>query len=94
MVEISPREVSYAAQVAQLEEALGTRTVIGQATGILMERFGLDADRAFDVLTRIASNTETKVRDVAADVVRTRRLPQQATSCEDAQPPPAPDAHQ
>jgi GAF domain-containing protein len=48
----------------QLVRALETRTHIGQATGILMERYDLDADRAFEVLRRISSQTNTKLRDL------------------------------
>ena len=59
----------------QLARALATRTTIGQATGILMERFGLDPDPAFDVLRRLSSQQNLKLRDVAEEVVRTRRLP-------------------
>jgi GAF domain-containing protein len=58
-----------------LVQALETRTHIGQATGILMERFDLDAERAFEVLRRISSQTNTKLRDLAVQVVTTRRLP-------------------
>lgn len=59
----------------QLVQALETRTHIGQATGIIMERYDLDADRAFEVLRRISSQTNTKLRDLAVQVVTTRRLP-------------------
>lgn len=58
-----------------LVQALETRTHIGQATGILMERYDLDAERAFEVLRRISSQTNTKLRDLAVQVVTTRRLP-------------------
>jgi AmiR/NasT family two-component response regulator len=36
----------------QLQTALGNRDVIGQAEGILMERYRLTADAAFAHLTR------------------------------------------
>ena len=55
--------------------AIETRTVIGQAIGIVMERYDLDEDRAFSVLRRISSHENTKLRDVAAQLVATRRLP-------------------
>lgn len=58
-----------------LVRALETRTHIGQATGILMERYDLDAERAFEVLRRISSQRNTKLRDLAVEVVTTRRLP-------------------
>lgn len=67
----------------QLVRALETRTHIGQATGILMERYGLDADRAFEVLRRISSQTNTKLRDLAVQVVTTRRLPAAGDTTED-----------
>lgn len=67
--------VAKAEQIGQLAEALQSRTVIGQACGILMERFGLDGGTAFGVLARISSETNTKVRDLAHEVVETRTFP-------------------
>lgn len=53
----------------QLHEALQTRKVIGQAIGVLMERYGIDEDRAFDFLVRASSTSNVKLRDVAREVV-------------------------
>jgi transcriptional regulator with GAF, ATPase, and Fis domain len=50
----------------QFRAALATRDVIGQAKGMIMERFAVDADRAFAMLTTISQQTNTPVRDVAA----------------------------
>jgi GAF domain-containing protein len=58
-----------------LQAALDTRTEIGQAQGILMERFDLSADRAFDVLRRYSQTTNTKLIEVAQTLIRTRNLP-------------------
>ena len=60
----------------QLAAAVETRTVIGQAMGIVMERYDLDADRAFGVLRRLSSCDNVKLRDLAAQVVTTRKLPE------------------
>ncbi|WP_229054689.1 GAF and ANTAR domain-containing protein [Aeromicrobium sp. Leaf350] len=54
-----------------LQEALTSRTLIGQAQGILMERFGVDADRAFQVLQRYSQDRNVKLRDVAERLVAT-----------------------
>ncbi len=54
---------------AQLRHALETRTVIGQAQGVLMTRQGIDAPTAFDVLRRASQRTNRKLHDIAADVV-------------------------
>lgn len=64
-----------AREVEQLTRALATRTVIGQAEGILMERLGLDADQAFGYLRRVSQDENVKLAAVAEDIVRTRRLP-------------------
>ena len=56
--------------------AIGTRTVIGQAEGILMERLGIDGAEAFALLRRAAEHGGVKVAQVALDLVRTRELPQ------------------
>jgi GAF domain-containing protein len=54
----------------QLNEALGTRQVIGQAVGILMERYHLDGHRAFNFLIRTSQTGNVKLRDVATELVR------------------------
>jgi GAF domain-containing protein len=66
----------------QLASALETRTTIGQAIGIVMERYELDADHAFSVLRRISSQDNLKLRDLAAQVVATREVPHRHTPTE------------
>ncbi len=66
-------------QIADLGRAMINRTVIGQAEGIVMERFGVSADQAFAVLRRISQDTNRKVVAVAEEVVATRRLPEAPT---------------
>ena len=56
---------------AQLKEALRARTVIGQATGLLMARLNLDPDEAFAELAKMSSHAQCKLRDVAVKVVAT-----------------------
>ncbi len=51
------------------------RTVIGQAQGILMERFAVDADQAFAYLRRVSQDTNRKLVDLAQDLVANRCLP-------------------
>jgi GAF domain-containing protein len=58
-----------------LEVALQSRAVIDQAKGILMERYKLTADNAFQVLARASMTSNTKVRDIAEQLVRTGELP-------------------
>ncbi len=58
-----------------LATALDSRAVIDQAKGILMERFRLTPDQAFQALTRVSMETNTKVRDIAERFVATGDLP-------------------
>ncbi len=69
--------VVSARRIAQLHEALDSRTSIAAAVGILMERFGLSYDRAFAVLGRISSQGNVKIRDLATELLETGSLPQQ-----------------
>ena len=62
-------------RAGHLQTALDSRAVIDQAKGILMERFKLTADQAFQVLTRVSMESNTKVRDVAERFVATGELP-------------------
>jgi GAF domain-containing protein len=58
-----------------LAAALDSRAVIDQAKGILMERYKLTPDQAFQALTRVSMETNTKVREIADRFVRTGELP-------------------
>ncbi|WP_158509155.1 GAF and ANTAR domain-containing protein [Aeromicrobium erythreum] len=54
--------------VDNLESALASRDVIGQAKGRLVERFGLRSEQAFDVLVRFSQDRNVKLRAVAEEV--------------------------
>ena len=52
-----------------LQFGLVRRTMIGQATGILMERYSLDSSQAFEVLRRTSQETNRKVIDLAMELI-------------------------
>ncbi|OBF27764.1 histidine kinase [Mycobacterium sp. ACS1612] len=56
----------------QLQSALSTRDRIGQAKGIIMERFGIDDVQAFEMLRRLSQDSNTRLTDVAERVIETR----------------------
>jgi GAF domain-containing protein len=58
-----------------LEVALSSRAVIDQAKGILMERHKITADQAFELLARVSSRNNTKLREVAEQLVHSGELP-------------------
>lgn len=55
-----------ARQASQFRTALASRDIIGHAKGMIMERFGVDATRAFVMLKRISQETNTPVCELAA----------------------------
>jgi len=61
--------LGHVREVGQLRDALSTRKVIGQAIGVIMERYGMGEDRAFQYLVRASSTSNTKLRDVAHELV-------------------------
>jgi hypothetical protein len=63
--------MGWAKQEQTLTEALATRNLIGQAVGIVMERYQLDSDRAFAFLVRLSQSANKKLRTVAATLVDT-----------------------
>lgn len=63
--------VQRAATEANLRIALESRDVIGQAKGILMERYKIDAVEAFDLLVMASHGMSRRLRDVADELVRT-----------------------
>jgi transcriptional regulator with GAF, ATPase, and Fis domain len=58
----------------QFESALASRDLIGQAKGIIMERFNVDAVRAFELISRLSQNSNTQVRTIAEQIVKQRIL--------------------
>ena len=61
--------LSTAMHEEQMEEALQSRDLIGQAKGMLMAREGINADEAFDMLRRASQRLNVKLRDVAQGIV-------------------------
>jgi GAF domain-containing protein len=66
--------LSAARKEEHLRKAVDARHLIGQAQGVLMERFDIDSDRAFDVLRRYSQNRNVKLRTIAQEVLDSRTL--------------------
>jgi len=64
--------LGYARDVDNLNQALRSRQLIGQAIGILMERYDLNEERAFAFLVRASSHGNTKLRAIAQELVDQR----------------------
>jgi GAF domain-containing protein len=69
-----------ARKIENLWLAVDARKRIGQAQGILMERFDLNADQAFAVLLRYSQDNHMKLRVVADQLAETQELPSALTS--------------
>jgi GAF domain-containing protein len=54
--------------VEQLREALVSRDLIGQAKGIVMTRYGLDADKAFGLIRRYSQDHNLKLAALAGEL--------------------------
>jgi GAF domain-containing protein len=59
-----------------LQAALESRAVIDQAKGVLMERYKVNSDQAFQLLAQASMATNRKLRDVAEHLVLTGELAQ------------------
>jgi hypothetical protein len=64
--------LAYATQIDGLRDSIAARQVIGQAVGIVMERFDLSEDRAFAFLARLSSHRNVKLRVVAQELIDDR----------------------
>jgi AmiR/NasT family two-component response regulator len=62
-------------RVAQLQSALDSRIVIEQAKGVLMERFTLTPEAAFQLLRRAARNDRESIHKLAALVTASSTTP-------------------
>ncbi len=61
-----------------LWRAIDSRHLIGQAQGMLMERFKLSSEKSFSVLRRYSQQHNIKLHEVAGELIRTGRLPAEA----------------
>ncbi|MFK4088219.1 GAF and ANTAR domain-containing protein [Kribbella sp. NPDC020789] len=61
--------MGWAQHEQNLSQALLTRQEIGQAVGIVMERYRLDADRAFSFLVRVSQSGNIRLREVARGII-------------------------
>ncbi|BCJ50622.1 transcriptional regulator [Actinoplanes sp. NBRC 14428] len=62
----------------ELVRALSARDLIGQAKGILMERHKLTGDQSFQLLVRASQRANTKLTDIAHQLVETGELAERA----------------
>jgi GAF domain-containing protein len=53
----------------QMRSALASRDIIGQAKGVIMERFDIDALEAFHLLTRISQQSNIKLIEIARALI-------------------------
>ena len=67
--------IGVSREVSGLREALRSRHLIGVAQGMLIQRYDLTLDQAFAVLARRSQESNTKLRDVAGQIVEGGRLP-------------------
>lgn len=56
-------------EVEGLRRAMSTRSIIEQAKGMLMERYGCSPDEAFDRLARLSQHANIKLTDVASALI-------------------------
>jgi transcriptional regulator with GAF, ATPase, and Fis domain len=71
---------STARHDAQMDLALASRDLIGQAKGILMAREGVTAEKAFAMLRAASQRLNMKLRDVAEGVTYTGGMPPEPPS--------------
>jgi AmiR/NasT family two-component response regulator len=81
------RALTYAAEAAHgmvlqrhvetMRNAVNGRQTISQAIRIVMERYGLDKDRAFQYLVRVSQSSNLKLRVIARELVEQAEFPAQ-----------------
>ena len=67
----------------QVREALESNRTIGTAVGVVMTAYRLTAQQGFQLLVRASQDHNRKLRDIAAEVVSTGRLPFRPTDTDD-----------
>ncbi|WP_192722364.1 GAF and ANTAR domain-containing protein [Mycobacterium sp. OAS707] len=57
----------------QFKRALASRDTIGQAKGMIMERYGVDSVQAFEVLRKLSQDSNVPLLQVATELVANRQ---------------------
>lgn len=65
-------------KVEGITNALESRSMIGQAQGIVMQRYDMNATHAWDAMVRTSQNANQKIRVLAQQIIRDRELPSNA----------------
>lgn len=76
-------------EIDDLGLAVHSRNVIGQAQGVLMERYDITSNQAFDYLRRLSSHSNRKIITLATEIVTTRTVPDVAVNEERPEHPPS-----
>jgi GAF domain-containing protein len=71
--------LAHADMLRHMRRAIDSRTTIGQACGILIERHRIRPEEAFEMLVRASQRNHLKLRDIAARLVETGQEPQAIT---------------
>jgi GAF domain-containing protein len=71
---------AYANNVSQLQRAIRSRQVIGQAVGVLMERHRLSPEQAFDTMVNASQTSHLKLRELAQRITETGQDPDAAAT--------------
>ena len=75
-VDMADSRIAHEAQLANLDAALATRDLIGQAKGIIMASLGCSPDDAFALLVKQSQAENRKVTDIAAGITaQVQRFP-------------------
>lgn len=61
--------LGYASEIQSLRDAVKTRQLIGQAVGVVMQRYDLNDQRAFAFLARLSQTRNVKLRVVAEELL-------------------------
>lgn len=73
----SEGERALVAQAEHLRRAIKSRDIIGQAKGVVMERFNIDAEAAFKLLAKLSQQTNTRVEHLARRLIEVDHPPRQ-----------------
>jgi transcriptional regulator with GAF, ATPase, and Fis domain len=66
---------STARRDEQFKRALASRDTIGQAKGMIMERYGVDAVQAFELLRKLSQDSNVALHQIASELVAKSQQP-------------------